>query len=235
MSHLIGIIFLAIVVTFIFYSIVPNILTRVFHWTGILQCSSDNRIALTFDDGPHPVYTPLVLDALLLANIRATFFVLAHEAKTYPDIIKRMVAEGHDVQVHGYHHAFVPFIGLQQTVQQVQMSAEVLRDCLGTTTKFYRPTWGLCNLWTFFVLRKMHHKLVLWSVMVGDWRVTAPEVLLERVANKLHQGAIVVLHDSDLTPGAQRGAPESVIAIIPHLAKLSRDKGYAWTTLSETL
>jgi peptidoglycan/xylan/chitin deacetylase (PgdA/CDA1 family) len=190
-------------------------------------------VALTFDDGPDPRYTPAVLDALREAGVRATFFVIGEKALRNPELIRRMVAEGHDVQVHGYTHVFVPALTPRLTIQQVARTAQVLRDAFGIHTQWYRPTWGLCNLATLLSRTCRTHQLVTWSVMVGDWRCTPDTVLLKRILRKLHPGAIIVLHDSDETWGSERGAPNSVVALLPKLVAALRGKGYELTTLRD--
>jgi len=227
--------FLALLFIACLYSVLPNILTRAFGWFAVRRCSNDKRISLTFDDGPDPRYTSVLLDALLAADIRATFFVIADKALRHPDIIRRMVQEGHDVQVHGYSHQMVPFLGPRATERQIKGATDALLPYLGSRTRLYRPTWGLCNLWTLWTLRRWQHKLVLWSIMVGDWRSTKPQVLLQRILNKIHNGAIIVLHDSDETKGAEAFAPQNVIALIPLLSAETRRLGYLWATLSELL
>lgn len=212
----------------------PNLLVRVLRigvlWRGPVE---DKVVALTFDDGPDPRYTPRLLDVLDGAGVRATFFVIAEKAARQPEIIRRMLAAGHDVQVHGYRHLPVPLLSPGRTVEQVRGSARLLERQFGIRTRLYRPTWGLLNLVTLVSAACRSHRLVTWSIMVGDWRVTPPAVLQERIVGRMHPGAMIVLHDSDETWGAQPGAPDSVIAMLPELiAGLHRD-GYRFQTVSE--
>lgn len=211
------------------YSVLPNFWTRILHRALRKGPSGRQKVALTFDDGPDPQYTPRLLDALKQAHARATFFVLADKARAHPDIIRRMVSEGHDVEVHGYTHAMVPLLLPRQTVRQFEDSRLLLRREFGIEPLYYRPTWGLCNLWTLCRLRGM--RLVTWSIMVGDWRKVAVHTLLARIIKSLHPGAIIVLHDSDATPGAEAGAPESVIQVIGPLVSELQDRGYTVGTL----
>lgn len=217
---------------FLLYSVVPNVLTRVWHWPVMSRLKDEKFVALTFDDGPDPTYTPRLLDVLQESQVRATFFVIAEKAVRHPEIIHRMQAEGHEIQIHGYTHAFVPLLSPLRALKQVRKSAVLMEDRFGLRAAFYRPTWGLLNLWTLvFVLLQQTYRLVTWSIMVGDWRNVEAEELLKRIRLRLHPGAILVLHDSDETFGAVPGAPEQVIQLIPDLAKLVRDHGYQFTTL----
>ena len=220
-----------IVVLFIVYSWVPNLLVRVMHLAALRKVPVRSSVVLTFDDGPDPKYTPRLLDALREAGIQATFFVIAEKAQRNPDIIERMQVEGHDIQIHGYRHFMVPFLLPGKTVQQVAGASQVLKQRFAINTTWYRPTWGLCNAVTLLSPRTRSHRLITWSIMVGDWKRTSPDTLLRRIADKLHPGAVIVLHDSDETFGSDESAPESVIALIPSLATLVREHGYEFVPL----
>ncbi|MCL6626287.1 MAG: polysaccharide deacetylase family protein [Alicyclobacillus shizuokensis] len=189
-------------------------------------------MALTFDDGPDPKYTGRLLDALKAARVRATFFVVGQKALAHPDLIRRMMAEGHQVEVHGWTHAFVPLLPPRRTLWQFRRTTDALGRTFGVRPRFYRPTWGALNAVTLGLVFRTH-RLVTWSIMVGDWRLQPPGQVLQRVVERLHPGAIVVLHDSDDTWGAETGAPEQVIALIPELAQRVRAAGYSFRTLDE--
>lgn len=232
--------FLLFIVALIFFVVIvyaglPNFWVRVLHQTAIRTIQSPAAVALTFDDGPDPNYTPRLLDALKAEDIRATFFVIAEKAVRRPDIIVRMLKEGHDVQVHGYKHWLVPFLTPRLTHQQVTGAGTILSSHFGIQTAWYRPTWGLSNAVTLLCRRSRSHRLVTWSVMVRDWHLTDPSVLLRRILAKLQPGGIIVLHDSDETWGAEKRAPESVIALIPELAAAVRAKGLTFMVLTEAM
>lgn len=220
------------VIVFLFYSVVPNLLTRVLHLFVLSKGPPVPKVALTFDDGPDADYTPRLLDELKKEHIVATFFVLGEKALRYPQLIERMVAEGHEVQIHGWVHKMVPLMLPRDTQRQVIATREILEKHFAIYPSYYRPTWGLCNWLTLWNRSHTPH-LVTWSVMVGDWRVTPADELYRRVRRKLHPGAIVVLHDSDKTAGAERGAPQEVIRLIPMLAQLVHQQGYTFCKLSD--
>jgi peptidoglycan-N-acetylglucosamine deacetylase len=231
--HTIVIILYILAFSFVVYAILPNIVTRWFRWFCLTHGPVDkNQIALTFDDGPDPQFTGRILDVLQVHQIRATFFVLATKALSHPDLIERMIHEGHEVAVHGMTHRMVPLSSVRQTIQASKEAAEMLSHRFGITPRYYRPTWGLCNLSTFFALRNTSLRLVTWSVMVGDWRVTEAHTLLKRIMKSLHPGGIIVLHDSDVTPGAERGAPEEVIRLLPLLVKSVQSRGLHFVPMS---
>lgn len=219
----------------IVYSGLPNLWVRLLRRSAIRTVESPGCVALTFDDGPDPNYTPRLLDALHTVGVKATFFVIADKAIDRPDIVLRMLNEGHDVQVHGYKHWLVPFLTPRRTRLQVVGASSTLRSHFGIDTSWYRPTWGLTNAVTLLSRTCRSHRLVTWSVMVGDWQVTEPKVLLDRIMQKLRPGGIIVLHDSDETWGAQTGAPESVIELIPLLAENVHARGLRFVRIADQI
>lgn len=219
---------------FVVYALLPNILTRIFGFLCMGNGPADKRqIALTFDDGPDPDYTGRLLDTLRECNTHATFFVLAVKALEFPDLIERMMNEGHEVAVHGMTHRFMPLSTIRQTSLATTGAASALHKRFGIHANYYRPTWGLCNLSTFLTIRAMKLKFVTWSVMVSDWRVTDAHTLLERIIRKLQPGGIIVLHDSDKTPGAEHGAPEGVIQLLPKMVEAAQLQGLHFVPMSE--
>lgn len=217
------------------YAILPNLLTRVLRVGAVTRGPVVPAVALTFDDGPDPKYTPELLNRLRAGGVSATFFVIAQKALQNPDLIDRMIAEGHDVQVHGDQHLFVPWLHPRSSWKQVMGTARQLRDRFGLVTHYYRPTWGLCNAVSFLPQVRRTHRLITWSIMVGDWRVTPAEELLRRILGRIHPGAIIVLHDSDATFGAETGAPIQVVELIPELIRQVHDRGYEFRTVAEWL
>ncbi|MCL6600586.1 MAG: polysaccharide deacetylase family protein [Alicyclobacillus macrosporangiidus] len=229
---------LVVVVVALGYAVLPNVWTRVLKRTALRRVpAAGRRMALTFDDGPDPKYTPRLLDALAQCGVRATFFVIAEKALRHPDIVERMIREGHEVQVHGMRHVLVPVLPPGSAWDQAFTAAEKLQERFGLSIRWYRPTWGLCNLpalwWTWGGRRGL--RMVTWSIMVGDWRRTAPGVLRDRILRRLHPGAILVLHDSDETWGSEAGAPERVIELMPELAAALELRGYRLGPLRDLL
>ncbi|GLG00202.1 polysaccharide deacetylase familiy protein [Alicyclobacillus hesperidum subsp. aegles] len=227
---LIGLIVFCILVA---YCGVPVLWTRVFHLSSRRYTNKPGKVALTFDDGPHPEYTPQLLDVLKSCGVRATFFVIVDHALKYPEIVERMKAEGHEVQVHGERHLFVPFLHPVLTYRQSIGASRILQQRFGVLANVYRPTWGACNLATLFFLPRHDMHMLLWSVMVGDWRRTEPGELVRRVSDKLSDRAVIVLHDSDWSYGAERGAPLQVIAAIPEIVQAVRERGCDFALASE--
>lgn len=212
------------------YMIAPFILTRICNWGVFTKGKSSTGFALTFDDGPDPNYTPELLDLLKSYDAKATFFVLGAKAEKYPELIERMHREGHQIAIHNYVHEANWFMS-PWTVrrEQIERTADVVERITGERPTYYRPPWGLLNLGDLVLTRKSY-RLVLWSVMVGDWRITcSSKELTARLLGKIRPGSIVVLHDSGDTLGADIEAPRQMLEGLGEVMREIQLRG--WTCL----
>ncbi|GGH85242.1 peptidoglycan/xylan/chitin deacetylase (PgdA/CDA1 family) [Pullulanibacillus pueri] len=203
-------IFAIILVIFLLYDVLPTVLMRTFS-IGVLKKSTvKGKVALTFDDGPDPRHTLKLLDLLKRYQVQATFFVVGECAEKHPEILKRMNREGHSIGIHHYKHKSNWFLMPSQTRFQCQKTAEIIKRITGKAPKYYRPPWGKLNLFTYWVARP--YKLVIWSAILGDWSLKlGKQRLLERLYRNLCDGAVIVLHDSNQSPGADNGAADVMI------------------------
>jgi peptidoglycan/xylan/chitin deacetylase (PgdA/CDA1 family) len=191
---------------------------------------TDGRIALTFDDGPDPVWTPQVLDALAEAGARATFFVLGPRAAAEAALIERMQAEGHSVQLHAWAHIRHTKISEEVGAADTDRALSVLSS-LGVEPDLWRTPWGVTAEWTEDVAAARGLELVRWSADTHDWRGdTAPE-MLAAIDDDVVDGAIVLCHDA-LGPGATRSGCAETVALIAPLVALARGRGLEPVTLS---
>ena len=189
------------------------------------------RLALTFDDGPDPVHTPKVLDLLHDAGARATFFVVGARAARAPDLVREMVARGHEVENHTWSHANLWLCGPRRTEQEIARAHELIADLAGRPPRFFRPPWGMVNLAVFPTLQRLGTPCVLWSVQPEGLRPVEPPVIASRVLRGIGPGAIVDLHDA---PGV-RGAPGRLLEALPPMLEGLSVGGYACVPLAELL
>ncbi|WP_339318328.1 polysaccharide deacetylase family protein [Paenibacillus sp. FSL R10-2734] len=197
---------------FILYMIIPFVMTRILGWGVVSRGNAAKDIAFTFDDGPDPCYTPELLNLLHEHDVKATFFVLGKKAEQYPDLIQRMHREGHQIGIHNYTHTpnwiYFPWTNRRK---QVDRTADIVERITGERPILYRPPWGLLNLGDLVFLRRSY-RIVLWSVMVGDWKASVSAAQLKQdILKKIKPGSIIVLHDSGDTPGADPEAPLNMI------------------------
>ena len=189
---------------------------------------SDAPIALTFDDGPDPVWTPLVLDALARVHARATFFVVARWARRYPFLLARMREDGHDVGFHCTEHVRHDAM----TPEEIEADLESGLTALAGTVRLWRTPWGVVTPSTEEVARKHRLTLVGWTADTEDWRGDPPEEMLGRVEGNLMPQAIVLMHDG-IGPGAMRDGCAMTVDVISPLVSLARSRGLEPVPLRE--
>jgi len=187
------------------------------------------KVALTFDDGPDPRYTPYVLDVLSKYNVKSTFFLVAKKAMENPDIVKRIVMERHEIGNHTFRHKHAWFMLPSQMKREIEMADRVLEGLVGHRPKYFRPPWGAFNLFTYWIA-KNYHNVILWTYAPWDWtRTITSNKIVERVLRHVKDGMIVLLHDS----GGAEGAPLKTIKALPYLIEGLFERGYNLVTLKE--
>jgi len=172
------------------------------------------RVALTFDDGPHPVTTRRVLEALAPTRHRATFFVLGVKARRHPDVIREIHAGGHSLGIHGDFHDRLHSFRMPRTVRdEIARAADAVEAATGARPRFFRPPLGHTSVTTVRGVRLAGVTLVGWSSRGFDGiRGRGLEALVERVSRTLADGEIVMLHDAaerdDYEPASVRALPK---------------------------
>lgn len=190
--------------------------------TYYMVVTKEKVVALTFDDGPDPNYTGLVLDVLQEKNVKASFFVLGENAKQNPELLLRISKEGHEIGNHGYSHSYRS----SQFVQELAKAEQVIFDLLQQHTYFYRPPGGFVSKDVLQGVKAKDHLLTLWSVDSKDWRNPGASQIAQNVIGSSSPGAIILLHDG----GERREQTAEALKII--IDRLRND-GYRFVTLSE--
>ena len=163
-------------------------------------------IALTFDDGPHPVYTMQLLDLLKHYQIQATFFVVGQNVRDYPEVVERMHKEGHQIGIHHDRHTSSWLLTPSQLSYEIKGTHRAIKTVTGDSPTLYRPPWGFLNAATLFVTKS--YQIILWSHVFHDWKIgSCKSGLLEGLRNTPADGSIVLLHDDGTNRGADDEAP----------------------------
>lgn len=154
------------------------------------------EIALTFDDGPHPQWTPAVLDELALAGWTGTFFVIGERAAEHPDLLRRIVAEGHTVGNHTYTHSSPCTTSATMFREEVQQTQDLIRKMTGVSTSLMRPPLGKLDVGKFLALWKQCQTVVLWNVDPKDFAMTdASDAVRWSQSYLPARGDVILLHD----------------------------------------
>lgn len=191
------------------------------------------QVALTFDDGPHPEYTPTLLQVLQEFQVPATFFVLGERVQRWPHLARKIRQQSHGIGLHGWQHRSFTQLSRGELLQSLRRSQDTLVAACGGTPEEYRavrPPNGLFWPRTLTDLRSWGYLPVMWSVVPEDWLCPPVAVVVERVLNQVRPGSLIVLHD-----GVQGGSQvaEVVRRLIPALGEQGFD--FVRLTLSGSL
>jgi len=157
--------------------------------------TNDKKIALTFDDGPDGKTTPQILDILNQYNIPATFFVLGKNVRAYPNIVKRMIDEGHQIANHSWSHLRPTELSLEEFILEVDSAEKILQDTnIASQFFYYRPPYGLVTPVQIESMKIKGYKIISWSIDSLDWIESEPEKIRDKVVSSAHPGAIVLMH-----------------------------------------
>lgn len=180
------------------------------------------RIAITFDDGPHPYYTEQLLDGLKERGVHATFFVTGEHAKLHPDIIKRMHEEGHLIGNHTYSHIQLTNSNREQFKEELVQTSEVIQSITGEEVIYVRPPYGT---WDRKFEKELNMIPVLWTVDTLDWCSKNASSITNKIVTKVEENDIILMHDYYDT---------SVTAALQAIDKLMQE-GYEFVTVDEIL
>lgn len=191
------------------------------------SCNVDGPyVAITFDDGPHADLTPKLLDMLKARGIKATFYVVGRNAAEYPDIVKRMVAEGHEVGNHSWSHPALNSLGAESVRSQLEKTSDAIAKATGQRPATLRPPYGATNsrLNRRFA-DQFGMKVVLWSVDPLDWKYRNARRVTDQIVQNTRPGAIILAHDIHA----------STVAAMPETLDTLLGKGYKFVTVSELI
>jgi peptidoglycan-N-acetylglucosamine deacetylase len=181
-------------------------------------------VALTFDDGPHPEGTPAVLEALAAAGAHATFFVIGEQVQRRPELVTRILAEGHAVALHGYVHRLQLRLTAAAVSDDIRRGAAVLQDATGLAPAWHRPPYGIYSPAGLRAAREAGLSPLLWSRWGRDWRkFTTPGRIVRRATRAVIGGDVILLHDADFY-SARHSHRRTVAALGPLLSELQRRK-----------
>ena len=184
--------------------------------------TEEKYIALTFDDGPSPETTPVLLDGLKARGVHVSFFVLGAEAEKEPELLRRMQAEGHQIAQHTYSHVRLNTLNDAALTEELQKTNALLQDILGEGDYWIRPPYGLIRQRQYALAPA---PLITWSVDPEDWKLREEKAVSRAVVEQVRSGDIVLLHDI---------YPSSVSAALNIVDELQK-QGYTFLTVQELM
>lgn len=187
-----------------------------------IQEAGGKKIALTFDDGPHPYYTQQLLKGLKERNVKATFFITGQNVKAYPEIVKEIYAEGHLIGNHTYSHIQLTSKNEESFKQEIVRTNEAIKEVTGQDTIYVRPPYGS---WNKEFEKELNMFPVLWTVDPLDWCSSDASRIVRSVCSKAKENDIILMHDQYKT------TVTAALKIVDELTK----KGYEFVTVDELL
>ena len=163
----------------------------------------EHQVALTFDDGPDPRWTPKILDILKSANVKAAFFVVGVNAERYPKLVRRIVNEGHEIGNHSYYHSNLAECGPEHIRLELNATQLLIEAVSGRATTLFRPPYAadtspsqLSELIPLQIAEELNYLVVLESIDPQDWARPGSDIILQRIKQQRRDGSIILLHDA---------------------------------------
>lgn len=180
------------------------------------------QVALTFDDGPHQICTPALLDGLKQRGVKATFFLMGENIAGKEALVQRMQEEGHLIGNHSYRHIQMTKEGAEQACAEIEQTEEIIRSITGSRPEYLRPPYGA---WNEQLECRVNLTTVLWNVDSLDWKLQNTERIVRQVEKDVKSGDIILMHDIFKT------SVEAALRIVDDLQK----QGYEFVTVEELM
>lgn len=180
------------------------------------------RIALTFDDGPHPIYTPQMLELLKEEQVPATFFLLGENVELYGDVVKEIAKEGHLIGNHTYHHVQITSLSLEEACKEIQETSDLIEELTGTGTEYVRPPFGT---WNEELEERLDLIPVMWSIDTKDWTTQNVDWIVWETVKHAEDHDIILMHDSY----------QSTVDAVKRVIEQLEAEGFEFVTVDEII
>lgn len=189
------------------------------------------QVALTFDDGPDNHFTLQILDILKKNNVKATFFIVGENAKAHPEVVKRIIREGHAIGNHSWDHPDFPKISTEKITEEIRKTQDELNSIVGFRPAMFRPPYGAVNSSDNAIITSMGLNIIDWSVDTKDWAGASPQQILNEVKKELQPGGIILQHCA----GGKKGNLSNTVAALEQMIPLLKKEGYTFVTVPKLL
>ncbi|HEY8342219.1 MAG TPA: polysaccharide deacetylase family protein [Calditerricola sp.] len=193
--------------------------------------SRKRQVALSFDDGPDLTFTPRILDVLREHDVKATFFLIGNRVVAHPDVVKRMVREGHVVANHSWDHPNLAKLSPDKVRWQLVRAEEALSRVAGYRPKLFRPPYGSIQESGIRVARDLGYTVVNWNVDSLDWKGLSAEQVSTNVLSHVFPGSIILLHSA----GGEGSNLEGTVRALPEIIRRLKADGVTFVTVPELL
>ncbi len=191
-----------------------------------------NQIALTFDDGPHATFTPLLLDVLERSGVHATFFLIGRHVDSHPDLAAEIVRRGHEIGNHTFSHPLMIRLNDHEMTNEIRRTDELIKRLTGQSPRFLRPPMGLFSKRVLNCIEACGYRTVVGDVYPRDPHHPGKRKIIHRVLARTRSGSIIILHDGGNTPDVDR---RPTIDAVEEVIPLLKQRGFRFVTLSEML
>lgn len=198
---------------------------------SIIYKNVDNpemKIALSFDDGPHPTHTCEIIEILNKHGVKGTFFVVGKNVVNYPDVLRQIVDNGHEVANHSFSHTITKNSTKDAILKEMRFTHDAILNVCETEVRFFRPPGGSISADMVDAAKSMNYNIILWNIDTRDWAHTDKSTIIKNVLSNIKSGSIILFHDyiSGKTP-----TPQTIDELIPLLL----EQGYSLVTLQELM
>lgn len=183
-----------------------------------------NRVSLTFNVDWGEDYIPGILKVLAAENVKATFFVTGNWAAKFPRLLKEINSQGHEIGNHGYSHKNPVKLNNSQLQEHIKKNEKLIYTITGQITNLYAPPYGDVNQKITEIATDMGYRTIMWSADSIDWQKPAPEIIIQRVINKVDDGGIILLHPTRPT-----------LKALPEIIDKLRNRGFQAVVVSQLI
>jgi len=196
---------------------------------------SKKVVALTFDDGPSPIWTPKILDELKKADVKATFFMLGEHVGRYPEMARRVAEEGHEIGNHTYSHHVLIYYKMDELEKEIRDAEKAIKNITGQTVRYFRPPKAWLTAEEKRKIEQMGYKIVLWNLNSKDWVTFDDKYIIKYILQHIRPGDIILFHDSGGVFTTEGGDRHETVRTIPKLVEKLKERGYQFVTITELL
>ena len=197
--------------------------------------TGEKIVALTFDDGPSPLWTPQILARLKEAGVKATFFMLGEHVEKYPDIARMVADQGHEVENHTYSHHVLIYYTMEELENEIKKAEQAIRETTGVTTRYFRPPKAWLTEAEKNKIRELGYETVLWSLNSKDWVTFDDKYIVRYLVKHIRPGDIILFHDSGGVFSTEGGSRRETVLSVSLLIRKLQERGYRFVTVRELL